>query len=377
MKRILLFLGTNLAILLVLTAFIQIFGIDRWLVERGYGDYTGLLVLAAIFGMGGSFISLAVSKWMAKTMMRVRVIDQPRSADEQWLVQTVQRQARQAGIGMPEVGVYESPVMNAFATGMSRDNALVAVSSGLLQNMDRDGVEAVLGHEVSHVANGDMVTLGLIQGVLNTFVIFFAHVVARLLIRGERGSGFAYFGVVIVLEIIFGLIASIIVAWFSRYREFRADVGGARLADRRKMVLALKSLQKSYGESDMPKELAAFGISGRLGQGWRGFSPATHRYRNASLLWSARPGCDHSAMAPVAIEARLESLSEEPEPGRWSAVVTTKDGRLHAPHQRAAKTTSHCVHTAVGQYPDPDHTRETMTPRSACAGRQRHCSSDW
>lgn len=267
MKRTLLFLGTNLAILLVLTAFIQIFGIDRWLAERGFGDYTGLLVLAAVLGMGGSFISLAISKWMAKKMMRMHVIEQPRDSGEQWLVQTVQRQARQAGIGMPEVGVFESPVMNAFATGISRDNALVAVSSGLLQNMDRDGVEAVLGHEVSHVANGDMVTLGLIQGVLNTFVIFFAHVVARMLMRDQRGGGLAYFGIVIALEIVFGLIASIIVAWFSRYREFRADAGGAQLADRRKMVLALQSLQKSYGESDMPKELAAFGISGRLGQG--------------------------------------------------------------------------------------------------------------
>lgn len=266
MKRVLLFVGTNLAILLVLSVFVQLFGIDRWLAAQGFGNYVGLLVLAAVFGMGGSFISLAISKWMAKKMMRVQVIDKPSNAAEQWLLQTVQRQARQAGIGMPEVGIFSSPVMNAFATGMSRDKALVAVSSGLLQNMERDGVEAVLGHEISHVANGDMVTMGLIQGVLNTFVIFFAHVLARVLMRDERG-GLAYFGVVIALELVFGLIASIIVAWFSRYREFRADAGGAHLAGRRKMIAALRALQKTYGESDMPKELAAFGISGRLGGG--------------------------------------------------------------------------------------------------------------
>lgn len=266
MKRVLLFLVTNIAILLVLTVFIQIFGLDQWLARQGFGNYTGLLVLAAIFGMGGSFISLAISKWMAKKMMGVRVIERPGSADEQWLIQTVQNQARAAGIGMPEVGVFESPVMNAFATGMSRDSALVAVSSGLLANMERDGVEAVLGHEVSHIANGDMVTMGLIQGVLNTFVIFGAHVLARVLMRDERG-GLAYFGVVIALELVFGLLASIIVAAFSRYREFRADAGGARLAGRHKMILALQSLQKTYGQSDLPKEMAAFGISGRLGTG--------------------------------------------------------------------------------------------------------------
>lgn len=268
MKRFLLFAGTNLAILLVLSAFIEIFGLDRWLAAQGVGNYGGLLVLALIFGMGGSFISLAISKWMAKRMMGVQIIDQPRDAAEQWLLQTVQRQARQAGIGMPEVGVFDSPVMNAFATGMSRDNALVAVSTGLLRNMERDGVEAVLGHEVSHIANGDMVTMGLLQGVLNTFVIFFAHVLARILMRDERGGGLAYFGVVIALEMVFGLIASVIVAWFSRYREFRADAGGAHLAGRRKMIAALSSLQRSYGESDLPKEMAAFGISGRFGSGF-------------------------------------------------------------------------------------------------------------
>ena len=267
MKRIALFLGTNLAIMVVLTAFLRIFGIDQWLAAQGLGNTAGLLVMAAIFGMGGSFISLAISKWMAKTMMKVQVIEQPSNASEQWLVATVARQARQAGIGMPEVGVFDSPVANAFATGMSRDSALVAVSTGLLRSMDRDAVEAVLGHEVSHVANGDMVTLGLIQGVLNTFVIFFAHVLARVIMRDSRGGGFAYFGVVIALEMVFGLIASIIVAWFSRYREFRADAGGARLASRAKMIRALESLQSSYGESELPKEMAAFGISGQLGQG--------------------------------------------------------------------------------------------------------------
>lgn len=267
MKRVFLFLSTNLAIMVVLTGVIRIFGVDQWLAAKGFGNYIGLLVLAAIFGMGGSFVSLAISKWLAKRMMGVQIIEQPSSAAEQWLMQTVQRQARQAGIGMPEVGIFDSPVMNAFATGMNRDNALVAVSSGLLRNMDRDGVEAVLGHEISHISNGDMVTMGLIQGVLNTFVIFFAHVLARMLMRDERGGGFVYFGVAIVLELMFGLVANIILAWFSRNREFRADAGGAELAGRRKMIDALTSLQRSYGESDMPKEMAAFGISGPFGAG--------------------------------------------------------------------------------------------------------------
>lgn len=266
-KRVVLFLGTNLAILAVLSVFVQIFGIDQMLAEKGLGNYGGLFIFAAIFGMGGAFVSLAISKWIAKKSMRVKVIESPANASEQWLVDTVARQARQAGIGMPEVGIFDSPVMNAFATGMSRNNALVAVSTGLLANMERDGVEAVLGHEVSHVANGDMITLGLIQGVLNTFVIFFAHVVARIVMRDQRGGGFAYYGVVFALEMVFGLIASIIVAWFSRYREFRADAGGAELSESRKMIVALESLQRSYGQSELPKEMAAFGISGSLGQG--------------------------------------------------------------------------------------------------------------
>lgn len=267
MKRVLLFLATNLAVILVLSAFIEIFGLDDWLATQGFGNYGGLLVLAAVFGVGGSFISLALSKWMATRLMGVQIIEQPLNGSERWLVATVRQQADQAGIGMPTVGVFDSPVMNAFATGMSRNNALVAVSTGLLQNMDSDGVEAVLGHEISHIANGDMVTLGLLQGILNTFVIFFANILARLLMRDERGGGLAYFGVMIVLEIVFGLIASIIVAWFSRYREFRADAGGAQLAGRHKMILALTSLQHSYGQSGMPKEMAAFGISGRFGMG--------------------------------------------------------------------------------------------------------------
>lgn len=267
MKRVFLFLVTNLAVILVLSAFIEIFGLDQWLATQGFGNYGGLLVLAVVFGMGGSFISLAMSKWMAKRLMGVQIIEQPGNSSERWLVATVQRQADSAGIGMPDVGVFDSPVMNAFATGMSRNNALVAVSTGLLHNMDSDGVEAVLGHEVSHIANGDMVTLGLLQGILNTFVIFFANILARTLMRDERSGGLAYLCVMIVLEIVFGLIASIIVAWFSRYREFRADAGGARLAGRHKMILALTSLQHSYGESDMPKEMAAFGISGRPGTG--------------------------------------------------------------------------------------------------------------
>lgn len=268
MKRVILFVATNLGILVVLNIVIQLFGLDRAI---GQGGTLGLLLLAAVFGMGGAFISLALSKWSAKRLTGAQVIDHPRNATETWLVNTVRQQARAAGIGVPEVALYNAPEMNAFATGMNRDNALVAVSSGLLQSMRRDEVEAVLAHEVSHVANGDMVTLSLIQGVLNTFVIFLARIIASVLnqfLRSdeEEGGGlgfFAYMGVVIVLELIFGILASIIVMWFSRQREFRADAGGARLAGRGKMIAALERLRQGMEPSHLPDQLAAFGIRGR------------------------------------------------------------------------------------------------------------------
>jgi heat shock protein HtpX len=271
MKRIVLFLATNLAIVLVLSFTLRLLGIDRWLVQSGSGlNLGGLLVFAAIFGFAGSLISLAISKWSAKRMMRVQVIDQPSSPDERWLVETVRQQATAAGIGMPEVGVFDTPVMNAFATGARRDNALVAVSTGLLRGMSRQEAEAVLAHEVSHVANGDMVTLALIQGVVNTFVIFLSrvigHTVDRVVLKNERGNGPAYWVTVIVAELVLGILASIIVMWFSRQREFRADAGGARLAGRQSMIGALERLRHGTAEP-LPDRMAAFGISGPLGEG--------------------------------------------------------------------------------------------------------------
>lgn len=263
MKRIFLFLVTNLAIVIVLTMVLSILGVDS-------RSTTGALIIAAIFGMGGSFISLAMSKWIAKSSTGAQVIEHPRNATESWLLDTVRQQARQAGIGMPEVAIYDSPEINAFATGMKRDNALVAVSTGLLQSMSPEEAEAVLGHEVSHVANGDMITLALIQGVLNTFVIFLARLVAGVIdsvMRGdeeEGGLGFlGYMAVTIVLEIILGILASVIVMWFSRKREFRADEGGARLAGREKMISALERLRMVHEPSHLPDQMAAFGIQGK------------------------------------------------------------------------------------------------------------------
>ena len=274
MKRVFLFLATNLAVLVVLSVTLDLLGVDTLLREQGVAlDVEALLAFAAVFGMGGSFISLALSKWMAKHAMGVEVIDSPRTPTEQWLVATVQRQAREAGIGMPEVGIFPSPEPNAFATGASRDNALVAVSTGLLEHMTADEVEAVLGHEVSHIANGDMVTLALIQGVVNTFVIAISrvvgHVVDRVVFKTERGYGPGYFITVIVAEIFLAVLASIIVMWFSRQREFRADRGGARLAGRGKMIAALRRLQQVHAERDLPGQLAAFGITGGIGHGLR------------------------------------------------------------------------------------------------------------
>ncbi|MEP7244627.1 MAG: protease HtpX [Gammaproteobacteria bacterium] len=263
MKRILLFLATNLAIMVVLSVVVQVLGLDRYLHAQG-GSLGGLLAFAAVFGFGGSFISLAISKWMAKRTMGVQVITQPRNSSEQWLVDTVRRQAQAAGIGMPEVGVFESPEPNAFATGPSRNNALVAVSSGLLQRMNQNEVEAVLGHEISHVANGDMITLSLIQGVVNTFVIFLSRIIGNLVdrtfFRSENGRGPAYFVSVIVSEIVLGILASMIVMWFSRRREFRADHGGANLAGRQNMILALERLKSAH--EPLPQQFAAFGIAG-------------------------------------------------------------------------------------------------------------------
>jgi heat shock protein HtpX len=266
MKRVLLFLATNLAILVVLSVVVQLFGIDQWLARQGM-NLGGLLVFSAILGFGGAFVSLAMSKWIAKRSMGVRVITEPRTASEQWLVETVRRQSQAAGIGMPEVGIFPAPVANAFATGARRDSALVAVSAGLLQNMNQREVEAVLAHEVSHVANGDMVTLTLIQGVLNTFVFFIARVVGGVVDSmlfprdGERqGPGPAYFICVIVADIVFGILASIIVFWFSRQREFRADRGGARLAGVESMISALERLK--VASRPLPGNLSAFGIAG-------------------------------------------------------------------------------------------------------------------
>lgn len=272
MTRILLFLATNAAVLVLISVVFQVLGIEGILAENGVDlNLQALLVMSAVIGFGGSFISLAMSKFMAKRSMGVQIIERPSNNTEQWLVDTVRRQAQQAGIGMPEVGVFNAPEPNAFATGMRRNSALVAVSTGLLQNMNADEVEAVLGHEISHVSNGDMVTLGLIQGVVNTFVIFLSrvigHVVDRVVFKTERGYGPAYFITSIVAQIFLSILASMIVMWFSRRREFRADAGGAALAGRGKMISALQALQRAHEPRDLPGEFAAFGIAGGLGAG--------------------------------------------------------------------------------------------------------------
>ena len=271
MKRIGLFLITNMAIVLVLGIVLHLLGVDRILNEQGTDlNINALLVSSAVIGFGGALISLAMSKWSAKRMTGARVIQSPSSSTEMWLVDTVRRQAQQAGIGMPEVAIYDAPDVNAFATGMSRNNALVAVSSGLLQTMSREEAEAVLGHEISHVANGDMVTLALIQGVVNTFVIFLSriigHLVDRLVFKTQRGHGPAYLITSIIAQLVLGVLASMIVMWFSRHREFRADAGGAKLAGREKMIGALQRLG-ALRPQPLPEQLAAFGIAGELGQG--------------------------------------------------------------------------------------------------------------
>ena len=290
MKRVFLFLATNLAVMLVLSIVLSVLSSWLGINRQGMG---GLLLMAAVFGFGGSFISLLISKWVAKRSYGVQIIEQPRSEMEHWLLSTVTRQAQQAGIGMPEVGIYDSPEMNAFATGASRNNALVAVSSGLLYSMSRDEAEAVLAHEVSHVANGDMVTLTLIQGVVNTFVIFFARLVAGLISNflrsddeeeGAGMGGLAYMATVFVLEMIFGILASIIVMWFSRQREFRADAGSAKLAGRDKMIAALERLRQGH-EPQLEGTMMAFGINGK---------------RSMSELFMSHP----------ALEKRIEALRQ-------------------------------------------------------------------
>lgn len=272
MKRIFLFLVTNIAIMLVLGIIISVFGLGNVLDEQGIGlDLGALLVLSAVVGMTGSFISLAMSKFMAKQSTGAQVIESPRNEVEQWLFSTVQKQAQAAGIGMPEVAIYDSPDMNAFATGMFRDSALVAVSTGLLRGMKREEVEAVLAHEVSHVTNGDMVTLALIQGVVNTFVFFLSrvigHIVDRVVFKTERGHGPAYWITAIIAQVVLGILASAIVMWFSRQREYRADAGGAALAGKASMIAALERLQKSVDQPHLPEQLEAFGISGGMGSG--------------------------------------------------------------------------------------------------------------
>ena len=266
--RVALFLATNLAVLVLAGIVMSLLGVNP-------NQLGGLLVFAAIFGFGGSLISLLTSKWMAKRATGAQVIEQPRNDAERWLVTTVQRQAQAAGIGMPEVAVYDAPEINAFATGANRNNALVAVSTGLLRSMNQDEAEAVLGHEVAHIANGDMVTMALLQGVLNTFVIVLARVVGGVVdsfLSGNRegeGRGFGYYIIVMVLEVVFGLFATMIAMWFSRRREFRADDGGARLAGRQKMIAALERLAGNQGQSTLPAQVEAFGIAGGIGQGMR------------------------------------------------------------------------------------------------------------
>jgi heat shock protein HtpX len=296
--RILLYVLTNLAVVLVLGVVLHLLGVEAWLYNQGINtNLSGLLIFAAAFGFGGSFISLAISKWMAKMTTGARVIQEPADQREAWLLATVHRLAKDAGVRPPEVAIFPSAAPNAFATGMSKNAALVAVSEGLLQGMRKDEIEAVLGHEMSHVANGDMVTMSLLQGVLNTFVIFFARVVAMVVDsalggRNERGStGIGYFMTYIVLEIVFGIVASILAMSFSRWREYRADRGGAKLAGRNEMIAALRRLDAMHTPSGLPQSLTAFGINGDSVGGLR------------ALLMSHPP-----------IEKRIEALQQLQEP---------------------------------------------------------------
>ncbi|AKS42079.1 protease HtpX [Wenzhouxiangella marina] len=272
MRRIALFLGTNLAVLMVLGVVMNL--LQPWLVRQGIDvNMAATLIIALVFGMGGAFISLLMSKRMALMSTRAKVIDSPANETERWLVATVEKQAREAGIGMPDVAIYDAPEPNAFATGASRNNALVAVSTGLLRSMRPNEVEAVLAHEVSHVANGDMITMTLLQGVLNTFVLLLSRILGQLIDRvvfkSDRGHGPGYWISVIVLQLVLGVLASLIVMAFSRWREFRADAGGARLAGRQNMMAALQRLKSAHGPAQLPESVEAFGIRGRVGGGLR------------------------------------------------------------------------------------------------------------
>ncbi len=271
MKRIFLFILTNIAVLAVINITLRLLGVDRVLDESGAINFSALMILSAVIGFSGSIVSLLMSKWMAKKSVGAHVIENPQDPTERWLVETVKRQAQAAGIGMPEVAIYDAPDVNAFATGWNRNNALVAVSTGLLHAMSRDEAEAVLAHEVSHVANGDMVTLALIQGVVNTFVVFFAKLfgilVDRVLLKndGRNGPGIGAFVAEMVAQVVLGILASIVVMWFSRQREFRADAGGASLAGRQKMIAALERLKANHEQAAMPQNMAAMAISSQGG----------------------------------------------------------------------------------------------------------------
>ncbi len=297
MKRVLLFLATNLAVMVTLSVVAHLFGVNRFLDARGL-DFGALLGFAALFGFGGALVSLAIAKWSAKRAVGARVITAPADAREIWLTRTVARHAHSAGIGMPEVAIYEADEINAFATGISRDAALVAVSSGLLLRMNRDEADAVIAHEVSHIANGDMVTLALIQGVLNTFVIFISRAVGwfvdRVVLRNEEGPGIGYYVTFFVLEIGLGILASTVVMYFSRQREFRADAGAADLAGRQRMIAALERLRSESGE--LPSQVAALGIAGGRRDGWQRWF-ASHpplAERIAALRASSEAGMAHT-----------------------------------------------------------------------------------
>ncbi len=270
MKRIFYFLATNLAIVFVLSITMRLLGVEPFLNANGL-NLNSLLIFAAVMGFGGAFISLAISKWSAKQMSGAVTIDNPKTPDEIWLMNIVKNQSQAVGIQMPEVAIFNSPVVNAFATGMSRNSSLVAVSSGLLEMMTKDEAEAVIGHEISHIANGDMVTLTLIQGVVNTFVLFFSRVIGytvdKVIFKTREGTGPAFFITMIISELLLGVLASIVVMWFSRQREYRADIGGGQLAGKQKMIAALKRLKAQYESSALPKSIAALGISGEQGMG--------------------------------------------------------------------------------------------------------------
>jgi heat shock protein HtpX len=267
MMRILLFLATNIAVMIVISILFNLLGLNSYVGAQGL-NLGSLLMMSAVIGVTGSVISLAMSKTMAKNSMGVQIIEQPQNQTEKWLIDIVTKQAQQAGIGMPEVGIFQAPVANAFATGMNRNSALVAVSTGLLQSMTPDEVEAVVGHEITHVANGDMITMALMQGVLNTFVYFFASIIGYVVDRAlsgdnERsGVGMGYYIVQMIAQVALGFLASMLVCWFSRYREFHADAGGANLAGREKMIGALRALQRGHEAEELPGQFAAFGING-------------------------------------------------------------------------------------------------------------------